>query len=136
MGNRERIEEAIRSSWRRDTSANPERWTEGNPARDQCASTAPVVQDRWGGEIVWAMALLPDGSEESHYFNIIEGEERDFTRNQFREGTIIPKGIPKTQGFESTREYILSYPDTERRYRLLASRVEEALNSEQGDTST
>jgi len=48
-------------------------------------------------------------------------------RSQFPEGTTIPKGVPKLKGYSSTREYILSYDKTKKRYLLLKGRVERFL---------
>jgi hypothetical protein len=51
----------------------------------------------------------------------------DFTRSQFPDDTKIPAGVAKTKGFDSTREYVLSFEVTRRRYEILAARVIEAL---------
>jgi len=121
------LERALRSSWSRETSSDPENWSPSNPAWGQCAVTALVVNDYLQGEIVWAKAVLPDGRTISHYFNKIRGSEKDFTRSQFPEGTIIPEGVPRTQGFPSTVTYLLSNNDTARRYLRLKESVEEVL---------
>ncbi|RME51992.1 hypothetical protein D6783_06180 [Candidatus Woesearchaeota archaeon] len=117
------LEVALKNSWSRETSSDPEHWTPDNPAWGQCAVTALVVNDYLGGEIVRADAILPDGRWVPHYFNRIENVERDFTRSQFPEGTTIPQGVPKLKGFSSTREYVLSNPMTRQRYEVLKQRV-------------
>lgn len=114
----------LQKSWFPETSKTPEKWSEENPAIGQCAVTALVVQDYFGGEIVWAEVVLLNGEKVSHYFNLIDGEEIDLTRSQFPVGSIIPRGVSKTQGFASTREYMLSDPDTVRRYELLKEKVQ------------
>ncbi len=121
------LELALKNSWTKDTSSDPDNWTINNPSWGQCAVTALVINDYFGGDIIWANAVLPDGKEISHYFNNVNGEEKDFTRIQFPKGTMIPKGVPKTKGFPSTREYILSYPITQSRYVLLKQKVQEIL---------
>lgn len=76
-----------------------------------------------GGEILNTTATLPDGSTDSHYYNLIEGEEVDLTRSQFPEGTLFTPGVEKKKEFNSTREYILSYQPTKERYDILQNRV-------------
>jgi len=117
------LESALNDSWSRDSSSDPGNWTLDNPSWGQCAVTALVVNDYLGGDIVWANAVLPDGKEISHYFNKISDSEKDFTRVQFPVGTVILGGVPKTKGFHSTRDYILSYPATQSRYRILKQKV-------------
>ena len=90
------LENALKNSWCKESSSNPEAWSPENPAWGQCAVTAAVINDYLGGEIIWAEAKLPDGKNISHYFNKINGKEKDFTRIQFPKGTIIPEGIPKS----------------------------------------
>ncbi|MBU0959540.1 MAG: hypothetical protein KKB31_06345 [Nanoarchaeota archaeon] len=116
------LERALEQSWCKETSSFPNKWNTGNPALGQCAVTALVVNDYVDGEIVWAQVSVGDESI-SHYFNLVDGEEVDLTRRQFPEGIIIPKGVPKTNGFKTTRDYILSYPKTVERYELLKKRV-------------
>jgi len=117
------LESAVESSWDEETSSDPKNWSPENPAWGQCAVTALVVRDYLDGEITWAQAVLPDGRELSHYFNRINEHEYDLTRSQFPEGTVIPEGVPKCKTFPNTRNYVLSYPATQRRYELLKKRV-------------
>ena len=124
----EGLEKALKVSWCRDTSSDPDNWSLEKPAWGQCAVTSLIVNDYLGGDIVWALAKLPDGSEISHYFNKVYDEEKDFTRIQFSEGTIIPKGVPKTKQFSTTRDYIISYSATFERYKLLKEKVDKILS--------
>jgi hypothetical protein len=121
------LESLLAKSWCRESSSDPDGWSEENPAWGQCAVTAAIVDDYLGGEIVWAKAALPDGGKVSHYFNLIAGQEYDLTRKQFPDGTVVPPGIPKTNGFNSTREYVLSYEATLKRYELLKEKIENLL---------
>ncbi|MBP7843653.1 MAG: hypothetical protein KA116_02475 [Proteobacteria bacterium] len=114
--------------WSAETTASPSDWTEENPSWGQCAVTALVVQDILGGEIVWAEAELADGRKISHYKNLVDGREIDFTNQQFPPDTTIPAGVPKTKTYSSTRDYVLSYEPTRKRYDLLKSRLMETLN--------
>jgi hypothetical protein len=114
--------------WSAETSASPSDWTAENPSWGQCAVTALLVQDILGGEIVWAEAELADGRKISHYKNLVDGREIDFTNQQFPPETTIPVGVPKTKTYSSTRDYVLSYEPTRKRYELLKSRLMETLN--------
>ena len=112
----------VRGSWGVETSASPE-WSQENRALGQCAVTACVLQDYMGGDILNTTATLPDGGTDSHYYNIVDGEELDLTRSQFPEGTTFTPGVEKKKEFHSTREYILSYQPTRERYEILQDRV-------------
>ena len=127
MVDESKLEIALKNSWTKETSSSPKDWTCDNPAFGQCAVTSLIVNDYLGGEIVWANVVLPDGKEISHYFNKINGTERDFTKVQFPFGTAISKGVPKTKEFPSTRDYILSYLITQTRYEILKQKVQELL---------
>jgi hypothetical protein len=81
------IEAAIRSSWGRDTSDDPEEWSTSNPARGQCAVTALLVRELLGGEIVVANVLHDGRRVERHAWNRLpSGLILDLTRDQFRNG--------------------------------------------------
>jgi hypothetical protein len=87
------LERAIRDSWTAQ-SCDPvdlSGWSARNPARGQCASTALVIQDHLGGELLLADVLYPDGSRQGvHYWNRLPGGlEIDLTRAQFVAGEII-----------------------------------------------
>lgn len=119
---RETLFTAIEQSWNAETSASQE-WSAENKALGQCAVTACVVQDYLGGDILNTTATLPDGSTDSHYYNVIDGEEIDLTRSQFPDGTNFTPGVEKKKDFASTREYVLSYGPTRERYDLFKKRV-------------
>lgn len=58
-------------------------YTHENPAWGQCAVTALIVQDYFGGDILYC-------NHANHYWNRLPtNEEIDFTRRQFPDGTII-----------------------------------------------
>lgn len=95
--------------WSRDTSADSARWSPENPSHGQCAVTALVVQDHFGGELLRARV---DGI--SHYWNRLpSGAEVDLTRQQFGPDVQVPAGEPRP------RSFVLSFPDTVDRYLLL-----------------
>ncbi|MBI4154324.1 hypothetical protein HY501_03230 [Candidatus Woesearchaeota archaeon] len=111
-----RLELALNNSWSPETTNS---WEPENPSRGQCAVTAVVINDFFSGEILCSDAILPDGKKESHYYNVINGEEVDLTRQQFPQGTVFTEGKKKLQSlkgnnyvepFKTTREYILAFP--------------------------
>ena len=102
----------LRDVYAADTSADPAHWTPQNPTFGHCAVVAAIVQDHLGGTL-----LRTTVDEASHYFNRLpDGTEVDLTRDQFRVWS--PTAVETRD-----REYVLSYPETARRYRLLNDRV-------------
>ncbi len=116
------VTQAITRAWSAETSYDPAGWTPQNPAYGQCAVTACVFQDLMGGDILWCEAALPDGKKVSHFFNAANGQGLDLTASQFPPGTVIPKG-QAYPGTSSTRDHILAYPDTVKRYEKLKKDV-------------
>jgi len=121
------FKKVLQKSWSKETSYCPDDWSNSNSALGQCAVSALVVNDYFGGDIVWADALLPTGQKISHYFNFIDGKVVDLTRSQFPEGSIIPEGSEKKKDFSSTREFMLSNVNTKRRYEQLKGIVKNNL---------
>lgn len=121
------LEKALKKSWSKETSYCPTEWSESNPSFGQCAITALVVNDYFGGEIIWAEAILPDGQKVSHFFNLINGKEVDLARSQFPKDTVIPNGIEMKKDFANTRDYLLSYENKKDRYELLKEKVRNVL---------
>jgi len=110
---------ALLNSWGADTAKGD--WREDVPSLNQCAVTALVVQDYFGGSLL--RCSLNDG--DSHYWNNTNYlGEVDLTFSQF--AVIGQTDIGET--IVRDREYVLSFPDTRKRYELLKSRVEKYLN--------
>ncbi|MFI5532123.1 hypothetical protein ACIA8O_26670 [Kitasatospora sp. NPDC051853] len=94
------IERAVRDSWSAET-CTPEyraRWSDANPARDQCGVTAMVVNDLLGGELLRGEVLVGGERVDYHWWNLLgAGVEVDLTREQFAphelvtEGTVVPR---------------------------------------------
>jgi hypothetical protein len=111
------LEEALQGTWSRRTSADPNGWREDNAAWGQCAVTALIVQDYFGGSL-----RRGEVGAISHYWNLLpSGQETDLTIKQFPEGTKVVNATTQT------REYVLSHLETARRYRRLARRVDQRL---------
>ena len=117
----------IRSSWDART-ASPgcaASWSALNPSQGQCAVTALLVQDIWGGQLI---RTVVEG-QSSHYYNLLpDGRELDLTRGQFPPGTVVPPGRPVE------RYYVLESEGAVRartadRYRVLKARFDLMLYS-------
>ena len=92
-------------------------WSPADASRGQCAVTALLIQDLFGGSLLRAVV-----SGESHYWNRLpDGTELDLTREQFSH--FVVDGVV----VERDRSYVLSFPDTAERYALLRALVFEAL---------
>lgn len=110
---------ALLNSWGADTAKGE--WREDVPSLNQCAVTALVVQDYFGGYL--KRQALNDG--DSHYWNDIPYfSELDLTFSQFA----VTKQFGIGEIIVKDREYVLSFPDTKRRYEILKQRVEDYLN--------
>lgn len=128
-----RLGVALRKSWDESTSSDPAKWTIVNPAWGQSEVTACVVNDHLGGKIVWAEVRIPGAKPISHCFNELDGVEIDLTKEQFPEGTSIPRGIDQTKGFATTRDYMLSFESTKKRYALFKKRVDKIMRAYESD---
>jgi hypothetical protein len=103
---REDIEAAVRAAWALDTCdpVDADDWSDANPSRGQCGSTALVINDLLGGELLIAEVLRGDGSRQGvHYWNLLpDGTAVDLTREQFADDEVIqqprvlhrPAGLP------------------------------------------
>jgi 8-oxo-dGTP pyrophosphatase MutT (NUDIX family) len=115
------LEHAIRAAWCRWTSDPLDQpgWTDANPASGQCASTALIVQDRLGGELLMAEVREADGSRQGvHYWNRLpDGRELDLTREQFRRGEVVGSAQVVARPGDVTRGRLAGH------YHLLAHRV-------------
>jgi len=111
------LSKAIARAWARQTSADPAGWSAANPAWGQCAVTALIVQDFFGGEL-----FRCEVNSISHYWNrLASGKELDLTGHQFG------NGFRASRGESRTRAYVMSFPDTAARYRRLSASTRRAL---------
>ena len=93
----EQLTRAVRDAWSVETCDDHDvaMWSPANPSRGQCTSTAWVVHDLLGGELLEAEVLRPDGSRQGfHYWNRLpDGTEVDLTREQFGPGEEVGPGV-------------------------------------------
>lgn len=89
------VEEAIRASWTRDTSDDPDEWTPENVTRGQCAVTSIVLRELLGAEIVMADVHGSHIEGERHaWVRLPGGLEIDLTTDQFRAGETLGPAAP------------------------------------------
>lgn len=75
------IRQALVDSWSEKTS--PGFNASAPRSYCQCAQTAIVVFERFGGEILRTQVLTVDGAVSDHFYNRIGGCRYDFTADQF-----------------------------------------------------
>ncbi len=111
---------ALAQSWGKDTAyrKDAENWTPDNPALGQCAITALLFNELYGGSIYSGIA----DNGVVHYWNRKNGIKRDFTKQQFKDRLKFKK-IKKWD-----REELLSTGNVRERYTILRERVLKALN--------
>ena len=109
-----------------ETSQDSAGWTAGNPLWGHCAVVSLVAQNLFGGELLRASLTEVPGFEHmrSHYWNKLpDGSVDDFTKPQFGEN--YPNGL-KAEVRDSS--YVLSYPETAKRYKLLTFRLAKTIS--------
>ena len=97
-------------------------WVPDDPTYGQCAVTAMIVHDYFGGTI---HRIRVDGGG-THYFNKIDGKIIDFTKEQFDLYNIPVKYEPNE---EMNLDYVGKNADTKKRYDLLKSRVDKLIGA-------
>lgn len=108
---------AIKNSWD-DKTCYPQvksSWGTQIPELGQCAVTALLINERYGGQILY-------NAEYDHYWNVLpDGRKIDLTKRQFHNKRV-------TSGIPVSRRYILHSVaakkfKTDKRYELLRERV-------------
>jgi hypothetical protein len=110
--------QVLRKCWCRE-SAYPScqaEWVPADPSYGQCAITAMLVHDMFGGTI---HRIRVDGGG-THYFNKIDGHYIDLTREQF-DLYHIPVNYEPNE--EMNRKYCGKNADTKKRYNILIQRI-------------
>lgn len=96
-------------------------WVPNDPSYGQCAITAMLVYDMFGGTI-HRIRVSGGGT---HYFNKINGHYIDLTINQFDLYNIPVEYEPNE---EMDRKYCGKNKDTQNRFELLVRRIAEKIN--------
>lgn len=119
------LERALARAWDSETCAPEDRasWTAENPSRGQCITTAVVVHDFVGGELVRGEVQIDGVQIDYHWWNRLpDGTEVDLTRSQFGpdEHVVGRQTFPRPEGdhrvkeqYERLRERVLAELDVE-----------------------
>lgn len=108
----------LRKSWCKETAypSSQVDWEESDPSYGQCAITAMLVHDMFGGTI---HRIRIEGGG-THYFNYIDGHYIDLTREQF---DLYDMPIQYEPNEKMSREYCGKNANTKSRYDMLIKRV-------------
>lgn len=108
----------LRKAWCKETAypACQAEWVPSDPSYGQCAVTAMLVYDLFGGTI-HRIRVSGGGT---HYFNRIDGHIIDLTVEQFDLYHIPVRYEPNE---EIPRQYCGKNADTAKRYKLLIERI-------------
>jgi hypothetical protein len=102
----EKLKQLLIKCWSLETcsSSLKKQWSKDNPSVGQCAITALIVNDYFGGKIMRCMSLSG-----SHYYNLIDDKIVDLTVEQFLGEIPLYK-----EGTEVEMEYLFSNEDTKK----------------------
>ena len=118
----QRLATVLSGAWSKETSYDPVGWSLRNTAWGQCAVTALIVQDLFGGELFCAKVKSGPWRGSDHYWNLLPNNlEVDLTRRQFRASAEFSPAV------EVSRESVLSFSDTVQRYIRLRTLVQSRL---------
>lgn len=107
------LNQRLKSIYSADTSFDAQNWNPDNPTYGHCAVVSLIVKDNFDNAEICKIKV--DGV--SHYFNRINNQVIDFTKEQFNQKLDY-------SNFEiSSREYLLSNENTKTRYELLKERM-------------
>jgi hypothetical protein len=116
---------ALRAAWCRETSSDPDGWSEANPAWGQCAVTALALQDLFGGDLMRVKVTAGDRWV-SHYSwrrrtdrQLVWSWDPTWVQFEAQGWQDVERSEPEPR----SREYVLSFHETVRRYRLLRDRL-------------
>lgn len=111
----------INNTYNRDTCypALQNSWNQDNSALGHCAIVALMFFETYGGQIKRVNII---NSNLTHYYNILNGEIFDITKNQFKNGEVYESEITKT------KEDILSSEEFKLRYEVFSKRFNEYIN--------
>ncbi|PIE03793.1 MAG: hypothetical protein CSA81_00445 [Acidobacteria bacterium] len=114
-----KIKNFLRQAWSAETCYPKQAsdWSTDNPSLGQCAVSALVVQDQLGGELAKCYV-----GENSHYFNVIDGQIIDTTAEQF-----WPEEVDYADFVIKKRQDLLADESTRVRYEKLRQRFDQSL---------
>lgn len=120
----------LEKCWCKETAypSSQAEWVPNDPSYGQCAITATLVHDMFGGTI---HKIKVNGGG-THYFNKINGEYVDLTREQF---DLYDLPVDYEPNQEISREYCGKNKNTYARYRQLQRNIINYLNPNKNNDS-
>lgn len=108
----------LRQAWKANTAypSCQAEWVPNDPSYGQCAITATLVYDMFGGSI-HRIKVAGGGT---HYFNKIDGHYIDLTREQF---DLYDLPVSYEPNEEMPREYCGKNPNMKERYKQLRRNI-------------
>jgi hypothetical protein len=119
---------AVMRCWDKDTTHDPDNWTEENMAYGQCAPTALVVQDYLGGNIRQGTTK----SGHKHFWNYVQISDTWFILD-VSEVQFVDDEINHYDFKSRSRNSLLKIKHVKDRYEILHSRVEKLLEEWKDD---
>lgn len=110
-----KFKKALAQSWGKDTSYHKDapNWTPENPALGQCAISALLFNEYFGGKIYSGVS----DTGIVHYWNKIYGIKVDLTKQQF------PRGLKFKNIICWDRNELIATGNVDKRYNLLRQRM-------------
>lgn len=98
----------LKNAWCEETAYN--KWDPDNPAMNQCGVTSLLVHHVTGADIYYM-------AKENHFFNKLNGEVLDLTKDQFE------YNLDYTQGVKIDPIALRVHPDTSKRFGILIGKI-------------
>ena len=117
----EKILRSLEKSWTQETATFADtnnKWSKDNPPRGQCLVTSIIINDLFGGKIVY--------DRETHHFwnELPDGTWQDFTRSQFKNETSLTITKYKIKDEVLSDDHAIKNKTVDR-YKLLKQKFEE-----------
>jgi hypothetical protein len=117
--NIDEFEKVLRASWSKETCHHNFLWDDKElpDSAGHCRVTALLVQDYFGGKILYSYAN--DNKDWDHYWNILsDGRQIDLTRDQFPDKVTFAKPVVVS------RKKVLSSSITQKGYVILKRKID------------
>jgi len=118
------LEKVFEMAWVKKTALpkSQEKWSKNNRAHGQCAITALIVQDMFGGNLI-------TNTDGSHFWNELpDRTQQDFTRKQFKKPKNLIKYIHISRG-KVLNNKGAKLSETRKRYLILKKLFSKLSNS-------
>lgn len=137
LANVAELRQLLQTCWTKEMSTYPHDWVPSCPEIGQCNSTALLVQDLFGGDVVFlSLAIRPQdpfglgGGLGTHVRNRILGMDIDLTETQYAvtnpgDDILIFEEATEVGPFPTVRDWTKQKPEIWEKYQLLVQRFGE-----------